>query len=247
MVRPAAIVLLLSLFLVSPLPCSSETRSDPAIRALRGPFSPSGLPPFAVTSFVLLCTGSLVWYRRRKSVRTPAPPEQLNTPVSPRDLLALLLEEARFRQRDPAEIVERLTLILHNHLAGKSHVSAEHSTSQELITGLQRTGEAGLLPQASRLLDLCDNVRFGGLVPTFEQTERALQETLLLIDNHNESISYNAINNVFDCLPPFQGEGRGGDGVDCCIPAHKQDLNQPHPHPNLPLEGEGTKDFGKPS
>jgi adenine-specific DNA-methyltransferase len=42
-----------------------------------------------------------------------------------------------------------------------------------------------------------------------------------------------------DSLPPFQGEGRGGDGVDCGISASYQ--NQPHPHPNLPLEGEGTK------
>jgi predicted helicase len=40
-------------------------------------------------------------------------------------------------------------------------------------------------------------------------------------------------------LPPFQGEGWGGDGVDCDISARYQ--KQPHPHPNLPLEGEGTK------
>ncbi len=40
-------------------------------------------------------------------------------------------------------------------------------------------------------------------------------------------------------LPPFQGEGRGGDGVDCIISVYYND--QSHPHPNLPLEGEGTK------
>ncbi len=39
--------------------------------------------------------------------------------------------------------------------------------------------------------------------------------------------------------PPFQGEGRGGDGVDCVI--SESYSKQPHPHPNLPLEGEGTK------
>jgi len=42
-----------------------------------------------------------------------------------------------------------------------------------------------------------------------------------------------------DFLPPFQGEGRGGDGVDCRFSESHQ--IQPHPHPNLPLEGEGTK------
>jgi PfaB family protein len=40
-------------------------------------------------------------------------------------------------------------------------------------------------------------------------------------------------------LPPLQGEGRGGDGVDCGISANRQ--NRPHPPPNLPLEGGGTE------
>ncbi|MBE0503533.1 MAG: cobyrinate a,c-diamide synthase [Desulfuromonadales bacterium] len=40
-------------------------------------------------------------------------------------------------------------------------------------------------------------------------------------------------------LPPFQGEGRGGDGFDAVFLVNAQD--QAHPHPNLPLEGEGTK------
>ncbi len=46
-----------------------------------------------------------------------------------------------------------------------------------------------------------------------------------------------SISSVF--LPPLQGEGRGGDGVDSGISATSQ--HQTHPHPNLPLEGEGTK------
>jgi hypothetical protein len=103
--------------------------------------------------------------------------------------VALLLEEARRKQCHPAEIVERLTPILRSHLAAKSGTSAEHRTSQELLAGLQRTGEAGLLPQASRLLHLCDGVRFGGLVPTFEDAEWALQETLLLLQERSEERS----------------------------------------------------------
>ena len=46
-------------------------------------------------------------------------------------------------------------------------------------------------------------------------------------------------NNAPAFHPPFQGEGRGGDGVDCGISVRC--LNQPHPHPDLPLEGEGSK------
>jgi signal transduction histidine kinase len=46
--------------------------------------------------------------------------------------------------------------------------------------------------------------------------------------------------NVFDFSPSFQGEGRGGDGVDCRTPANAHQAKT-HPHPNLPLEGEGTK------
>ncbi|MBK5275342.1 MAG: chorismate-binding protein [Desulfuromonadales bacterium] len=41
-------------------------------------------------------------------------------------------------------------------------------------------------------------------------------------------------------LPPFQGEGRGGDGVDCTTSMACQ--NKPHPPPNLPLERGGMKD-----
>ena len=44
---------------------------------------------------------------------------------------------------------------------------------------------------------------------------------------------------ALDFPPPFQGEGRGGDGVDCGVSVSCQ--HQTHPHPNLPLEGEGTK------
>ena len=47
--------------------------------------------------------------------------------------------------------------------------------------------------------------------------------------------------NGFVFPPPFQGEGRGGDGVDCGISANGKNPIQPHPHPNLPLEGEGTR------
>jgi len=52
-------------------------------------------------------------------------------------------------------------------------------------------------------------------------------------------ISANLSKNDLDFPPPFQGEGRGGDGVDGRISVVHQNL--PHPHPNLPLEGEGTK------
>jgi MFS family permease len=52
-------------------------------------------------------------------------------------------------------------------------------------------------------------------------------------------ISANLSKNVSDILPPLQGEGRGGDGVDCGISARCK--NEAHPPPNLPLEGGGTK------
>ena len=189
MVRPAAIVLLLSLFLVSPLPCSSETRSDPAIRALRGPFSPSGLPPFAVTSIVLICIGTIVWYRRRKAVLISVEPELLTATVSPCVLLALMLEETRRQQRLPAETVERLMPILRRHLAEKGGTSAEYNTSQELIARLQCADDTGGLLLAPELLRLCDSVRFGGVVPTFQQVEWVLQETLLLFQYRCEEPS----------------------------------------------------------
>ena len=181
--------LLSVLFLVSPLPCASETKPDTAIRALRGPLPLSGLPPFAATAIILLCLGSLVWYRRRKAVRTPVVSESTEAPVSPGDQLALLLEEAGRQQRQPAEIVERLMPILRSHLAGKSGTSAEHNTSHELLARLQCAGETGALLRAIELLRLCDSVRFGGLVPTFDQVEWALQETLLLLQYRSKEPS----------------------------------------------------------
>jgi len=41
------------------------------------------------------------------------------------------------------------------------------------------------------------------------------------------------------CSLPFKGEGPGGEGVDAVNSASHQKTT--HPHPNLPLEGEGTK------
>ncbi len=54
-----------------------------------------------------------------------------------------------------------------------------------------------------------------------------------------QGIRANSSKNVPDFPPPLQGEGRGGDGADCGYIASCQD--QTHSHPNLPLEGEGTK------
>jgi hypothetical protein len=189
MVRPVAIALLLALVPVfSPLGVAWAVQGD-AIHPLRGPLSPSGLPPFAATAIILLCLGSLVWYRRRKAVRAPVVSEPTDALVSPGDQLALLLEEVGRLQRQPAEIVERLMPILRSHLAGKSGTSAEHNTSQELIARLQCAGKTVALLRAIELLRLCDSVRFGGLVPTFEQAEWALQETLLLLQDRSKEPS----------------------------------------------------------
>jgi len=39
-------------------------------------------------------------------------------------------------------------------------------------------------------------------------------------------------------FPPLQGEGQGGDGLDCNRPNKQKDT---HPPPGLPLEGGGVK------
>ncbi len=44
--------------------------------------------------------------------------------------------------------------------------------------------------------------------------------------------------NALDFPPPFQGEGRGGDGVDVALSVSRH--TTPHPPPDLPLEGGGT-------
>ena len=54
-----------------------------------------------------------------------------------------------------------------------------------------------------------------------------------------ESISAHVNRNSPVFLPPLQGEGRGGDGVTYEMPAIC--FQQPHPPPNLPHEGGGTK------
>ncbi|MDD2732469.1 MAG: hypothetical protein PHF56_00895 [Desulfuromonadaceae bacterium] len=186
MVKLAANMLLITTCLALPLVSLAAVNSDPVIRTLRGPMPPSGVPPFVVTAALLLCTCSIIWFRRRKTVRASVVPDAPGSPVSPYALVAQLQEEARRQQCHPAEIVERLMPILRSHLAAKSGTSAEHRTSQELLAGLQRTGEADVLLQASRLLRLCDSVRFGGLAPTFDQAEWALQETLLLLQERSE-------------------------------------------------------------
>jgi 8-oxo-dGTP diphosphatase len=46
-----------------------------------------------------------------------------------------------------------------------------------------------------------------------------------------------------DFPPPFQGEGRGGDGLDCDVPGNCQPYT--HLPPVLPLEGGGTLNLEK--
>jgi hypothetical protein len=130
-----------------------------------------------------------VWYRRRKAVQAPTESEAQSVPASPTDLLAQLLEETCRQQCHPVEIIERLMPILHSHLAAQCGTTAENRTSEELLAIMQFTSETGVLLHASELLRLCDSVRFGGIAPTFEQAERALQETVLLLQNHNEETS----------------------------------------------------------
>jgi hydrogenase maturation protein HypF len=65
------------------------------------------------------------------------------------------------------------------------------------------------------------------------------QVSLIESPSTSTAMCANLGKHAFDFLPPFQGEGRGGDGVDGRISVSHD--NQPHPHPNLPLEGEGTK------
>ena len=84
--------------------------------------------------------------------------------------------------------------------------------------------------------------RYGTLLRTaleYEDCRRIARE---------RGIPLQKIISVLDFPPPFQGEGRGGDGVDCRIAALCK--QQPHTHPNLPLEGEGiinTKNFASDS
>ncbi len=54
-------------------------------------------------------------------------------------------------------------------------------------------------------------------------------------------IGANLSKNALDFLPPFQGESRGGDGINFVISISYKKL--PHPHPSLPLEREGTKNL----
>jgi hydrogenase maturation protein HypF len=65
------------------------------------------------------------------------------------------------------------------------------------------------------------------------------QVSLIESPSPSSAMCANLGKHALDFLPPFQGEGRGGDGVDGRISVCHD--NQPHPHPNLPLEREGTK------
>jgi cobyrinic acid a,c-diamide synthase len=74
-----------------------------------------------------------------------------------------------------------------------------------------------------------------------EVVEEYLDLEQILAVSPERDISANLSKNYLDFPPPFQGEGRGGDGVDGRISVVRQ--NPHHPHPSLPLEGEGPIAF----
>jgi hypothetical protein len=160
--------------------------TDITIRALRGVVSPSGIPPFTASALVLLGIALIIWYRRQTKLQTPAESKVQRYQRSPGYLLEQLIMEARQKHLTPADIFERLVPIIRRYFAEKSGTSSTCHTSQELIASLQRTCEAGVLLQLDALLLLCDSVRFGGVVPTAGQIDRALQETLQLLQDYRD-------------------------------------------------------------
>src|SRR3990167_9024681 len=96
-----------------------------------------------------------------------------------------------------------------------------------------------------RVIDLANdrrrlrNSRIGGQLVEHATRDLDLEAPLRALDNFHRIPANQAgavvldlqMDGVTNRLPPLQGEGRGGDGYGL--------RDKTHPHPNLPLEGEG--------
>lgn len=175
------LVVVLSLVLLacrppSALPASSADST--AIRDIRGPLPPTGPPPFAVTTLVLLVTGlalAMSARARKGRNRTVAPPPM---PLPAMDDLTTL-REAYARGELPAMLLfEQLAAIARSRLI-RSDCAA--MTSQELLKVAADTVPAETLAVAAALLAVCDRVRFGACLPdaaTVAEAFAAVQQLL---------------------------------------------------------------------
>lgn len=141
-----------------------------------------------------------------------------------------------------AELVERIFREAHSLKGAARAVNlAEVESLCQALEGVfsaikknELHTSAGLFDLLQEALDLLDRT-LSGIGTERTQNDRVSQQQLI-IRLEEAGKGKTAITEV--SLPPFQGEGRGGDGVDNVISASSR--NEPHPHPNLPLEGEGT-------
>jgi hypothetical protein len=181
MVKVAATLFMWTLLGSAPLSSAAVVGRDTAIRDLRGIFAPSALPPFAVTAALLLLFFFLMWLRRRGSVKCP--PLSLGEQATnyQYEMLLLLMEEWRLRQIEMSEVIERLALIVQGFLNERIGIAGHHLTSEEIIAALTNVSDEEFLKQAGSMLLFFDKVRFGGIIPTAEQTECAAVEALQLI------------------------------------------------------------------
>ena len=148
-----------------------------AIRDIRGPIPPSGLPPFTASAALLLLAaagGAILRVKARTNGEAKA--------VPPSDTLLNELQSLRevyARGELPDRLLfERLSPLIRSLLLPGAHAPL---TSRELIVAARGHVPDELLNRAEALLELCDRVRFGGDDPVMGVALGAIDDALAAV------------------------------------------------------------------
>jgi len=166
------------LLLLSGWSADAQPIAPSAIRDIRGPLQPTGLPPFSRTALLLVVggLGLAVAARARKGRSHPvvSASEQLSVME---ELVAL--RDAYARGEVSAELLfQQLTAIVSSRLV-ESDIRA--MTSTELLAAAGEKIPAEMMKIAEYLFGMSDRVRFGGYHPDNIEVDKAcaVVQTLL--------------------------------------------------------------------
>lgn len=161
---PRGLLLLLCLALAT-------AASARELRDIRGPVAIATLPPFLLTSVMLLLLGGLLLWRR-KSRAKPSARSAATVTVSAHEHLRRLAADYRRGACSGSELILRLDSLLRECIAAETGLPAPRLTAQELLAAatMAHLDAASLAP----LLALLDRIKFAGQPPTREAVEQAL-------------------------------------------------------------------------
>jgi hypothetical protein len=153
------------------------------IAGIREIAPPTFAPPFILSGVLVLLLAGLIFlaYKRRQLIQPPTMAVQSADTAA---VLAQLAESMRLGQCPNDQAIIKLDALLRDEFEGRAAVPACRLTTQELNDMARRCDwlDADAQSRLSRLLTLCDRVKFSAFQPDHEDVASAMETVRILLD-----------------------------------------------------------------